>query len=115
MRISDLSSDVCSSDLSAARHARGPRQRVDGIKHLVVQSQRQMRHTQPRAAADSDLHCVTMLSLTLSCVFAFSNLSLPLAAYPSPLRIDLTGTGRRGVRKRVVAGKRVAVSVDLGG
>src|SRR3546814_8853625 len=107
MRISDWSSDVCSSDLlfgprrkrvddrarnpSAARHARGPRQRVDGIKHLVVQSQRQMRHTQPRAAADSDLHCVTMLSLTLSCVFAFSNLSLPLAAYPSPIRIDKIG------------------------
>src|SRR3546814_1258923 len=53
-----------------------------------------MRHTQPRAAADSDLHCVTMLSLTLSCVFAFSNLSLPLAAYPSPIRIDMTWTGR---------------------
>src|SRR3546814_17085431 len=106
MRISDWSSDVCSSDLSSHEllqvvrpQSRCPRARYSSlrisIRREVVRSNAPARRSPAYSAGGAASAVQTRLTLR-----SFSS---------SP------SVTQRGARKRVVWGERVAVRVDLGG
>src|SRR3546814_20923635 len=96
MRISDWSSDVCSSDLGAERAGRPTRSLVAG-KYLRAKA-RALRSSGPRGGSSSQVQHMVDLSRARD-------------------RLDRGGgTGQAYLdRKSVVSGKRVAVLVDIVG
>src|SRR3546814_12798254 len=96
MRISDWSSDVCSSDLRPPRRSAGPRRRPG----------RGLRPS-PRRPCPRDVPCVRA-SLGPTGSYTHTTRENRVAA-PAGFRKD------GAERKSVVAGKSVSVRVDLGG
>src|SRR3546814_15733636 len=95
MRISDWSSDVCSSDLQAEHLALGNRQAdlLDGVQRAAVARQEGILQHEAHAQV-LRLHQRPAGGLAA------------IASLPQPVRAD---------RKSVVSGKSVSVRVDLGG
>src|SRR3546814_17328015 len=143
MRISDWSSDVCSSDLNAAvqrragkRLRRPPRRRlhhdldaVDAGIFLAPQGEESRRVVARHPVAhESCRHRETESAVARSgegeglqpaTVSGFTDFRAQAPAYPAPLfddrRLAVATTHLRLDRKSVVSGKRVSVRVDLGG
>src|SRR3546814_11131283 len=97
MRISDWSSDVCSSDLKAKAHTR--RRTIDDTEQRLVHT-RQPRHRH--------MQCACKLAYGCSAIVAGSLHHANVSAHAEQ-------SSRAGDRKSVVKGKSVSVRVDLGG
>src|SRR3546814_16733126 len=104
MRISDWSSDVCSSDLRAGRR-RGAR--VLAAVHVLRCAAADHAVRRPATAIVTITVIVTVIVIVLRCSLPFSRVFTAIRRRsPSVTASD---------RKSVVWGKRVQVSVDLGG
>src|SRR3546814_20224919 len=99
MRISDWSSDVCSSDLTEARR------RFDGEPLFAVAVSRRAGPQHMPVANDCGRHARNATRLPLRVQYRIGNTAGARQAV----------FGGIGDRKRVVEGQSVSVSVDLGG
>src|SRR3546814_11176416 len=106
MRISDWSSDVCSSDLFAGRE-RLVDEQDSRVRTMISHLSTGLAEVEAQVAALGDAGVVQTEQLGVS----VSQLKEALNSISQPLSDSDTGTDR----KSVVKGKSVSVRVDLGG
>src|SRR3546814_19257379 len=122
MRISDWSSDVCSSDLSAQRAGAAPQARCLHGCHRSHSRGGWLGAAQTAAHGQTDLRAVARRAWLRGRLYHRQGLrARAAAAQPRGLRAagprsrPCAGGFRRGDRKSVVEGKRVSERVDSGG
>src|SRR3546814_13780649 len=101
MRISDCSSDVCSSDLHGSRHEAEGEQ--PDAERLLTREVLQQRRGAQSPGGKSERRADTGQERTL------------VGEREAVVRFGALGARVRGDRKSVVSGKSVYVGVDLGG
>src|SRR3546814_16650604 len=112
MRISDWSSDVCSSDLDRHRH---PRRRRSAARSAGVASPRGCRRDRRRRYRAAAQHRGGGIVIADTATRPAGDPSLARRLTAGALLAPVALVGGVQDRKSVVEGKSVSVSVDLGG